>query len=424
MTRHPQHVFSVPGEAQPHARMPLFRGLLCFSVLMLITISSGPLGRCAGNAAVAGNANPAIIAQCKADLAQRCKVPVKEITVAETRATTWPDTALGMPAMGKIYAQVLTPGWKVILEARRSHYLYTASSKTFQYGGPVPIWAASMLYLLPAPNEPNLNGDLYQCSLLGTNHRRLASGVTAYYPQENGGVLITRRLSRASHALLAINAKRVGESTPLHTAFAFGAAALNSAHEAWAAFVRPQVGGAWTIMTARIGQEDAQRQTLPLPEGTHPGRIAWSGKKLLVLHQTGERMTCFETLPTAEKPEWKPVAASTFPGLKSYSLNKSEMLEVNEMKTDGQPSVEVARVWFTGDRNVIATISGLTLRGHDLPTLWGGDFQQTRYLFIWGDKEARSAAYTVDIATGEVLPGYSGGGQDIQPFACALPSAP
>jgi hypothetical protein len=46
-------------------------------------------------------------------------------------------------------------------------------------------------------------------------------------------------------------------------------------------------------------------------------------------------------------------------------LNKSESLEVTQINENGKPAVEVAKVWFTGDRNVVAKISGFTMKGND-----------------------------------------------------------
>lgn len=399
---------------------------LCRVVLfMLIAMGSGLIGVKVCQAATVGKApNAEILLKCKTDLAQRFKVQARDITVLETQATTWPDAALGMPELDKMYAQVVTPGWKIILRAKNTPYLYTASAKVFKYGGPLPLWSNSMLYLMPVTDDANFNGDLYQCSLLGTNSVRLASEVTDFFPQEDGVVIIKRRTSRSSHELLFINAKEVDKPTMLHGAFDFGDAAMNSAQNTWAAFVRATLGSTWNIEMGHIGQVDAKTRTLPLPEGVQPGRIAWSGEKLFILEQKGERMRCFETLPAADKPEWKAVGANVFPALKSYMLNKSESLEITGVKEKEKPRVEVASVWFTGDRTVIATINGLSLGGYDLLTFPGYNVPDTRFVFIWGEMNGKQAAYTVDCATGEVIPAFHGACREIKAFNFALKSAP
>lgn len=408
------------------ARQSRYVFQLCRVVLlMLIAVGSGLIGMRVCQAATVGKTpNADILLKCKTDLAQRFKLQARDITVLETQATTWPDVALGMPALDKMYAQVVTPGWKIILQAQNSPYLYTTSAKSFKYGGPLPLWSSSMLYLMSVADEPNFNGDLYQCSLLGTNSVRLATEVTAFYPQDNGVVIIKRRTSRSTHELLFINANEVDKPTMLQGAFDFGDATMNSAQNAWAAFVRPSLGSIWNIEVGHVRQAGAKILTLPLPEGVQPGRIAWSGDKLLILEQKGERMRCFEALPAADKPEWKAVGANVFPGLKSYMLNKSESLEITGIKEQEKTRVEVASVWFTGDRTVIATINGLSLGGYDLLTLRGYNYLETRFVFIWGEMNGKQAAYTVDCATGEVIPAFHGACREIKPFFYAPKSAP
>jgi hypothetical protein len=130
-----------------------------------------------------------ILPECKADLAKRLKLQPQDISLANAEPIVWSDAALGMPEIDKMYAQVKTPGHKMILKARNRLYLYATSDKVYRYGGPLRVWSYSMLYLKPIPNEPNLNFDLYQCSLLGTNNFRVASGVTDYYPQGKGTII-------------------------------------------------------------------------------------------------------------------------------------------------------------------------------------------------------------------------------------------
>ncbi|OPZ86730.1 MAG: hypothetical protein BWY76_00813 [bacterium ADurb.Bin429] len=338
----------------------------------------------------------AILTQCAADLQQRLKVSSKEIGLESAVPVVWPDTALGMPEPGKMYAQVLTPGWKVILKARHTLYLYTTSAAHIKYGGPVMLWGGSLLYLTPIRDEPNLNGDLYRCSLLGTNSARVVAGVSEYFPQANGAVIITRRTSRSSHDLLLV--KTDGKIVPLHGAFAFGPAALNDAGTAWAAFVRPRVGGAWTVVVGKPGE--GKTRTLDLPVILRPENIAWEGERLLILAKKGEETVCYETAPAAEKPTWKTAPVYFFPERRSYMLNKSETLEIRQVTVAGKPAVEVSRVWFTGDRKVVATMPGLTLRGHD--------FLGNRFAVVWGELDGAAAVNTVDIATGEIIPGPRG----------------
>ncbi len=390
-----------------------FFGLIVFTTF--IAIGCMLTGRSASGAvAVAPEAN-AIVAKCTADLAQRLKLKAQDIQVIETQATNWPDAALGMPENDHMYAQVVTPGWKVILEARGSRYLYTTSATAYRYGGPLAIWSYSMLYLSPSPDEQSPKGDLYQCSLLGTNSALLLSDVTDYYPQQNGVVLVKRRTSKTTCELLYVKANEAGKSTTLQTAFDFGDAAMNSAQDTWAAFVQPAAGAAWNIVVGNLA-DGTQVKTLPLPAGVRPGLISWSGDKLMLL-EFNSRVICIEITPSANTAEWKAADVATFPGANHFKLSNNETLDFKEIRdNNNKPVVEVARVGHTGNRHLIATISGLTLHGDD--------FLGGRFAFLQGEENAAPATYTIDITTGEVLAGSCADCLNIKAFDYALISKP
>jgi len=59
-----------------------------------------------------------------ADLAQRLAVPEGEIRLLSTEAVTWPDSSLGNPQPGMVYLQVLTDGYRVILQHATTRYEY------------------------------------------------------------------------------------------------------------------------------------------------------------------------------------------------------------------------------------------------------------------------------------------------------------
>lgn len=65
-----------------------------------------------------------IIEKAKADLVKQFGVNAKQIRVVETRAVTWTDASLGCPQTDMAYAQVLTPGYWVLLEADGRQYPY------------------------------------------------------------------------------------------------------------------------------------------------------------------------------------------------------------------------------------------------------------------------------------------------------------
>jgi hypothetical protein len=63
-------------------------------------------------------------AHAKKDLAAKLAIPADDISVLESAETVWPDTSLGMPEPGHMYAQMLTEGFRVILEAGGEKYEY------------------------------------------------------------------------------------------------------------------------------------------------------------------------------------------------------------------------------------------------------------------------------------------------------------
>ncbi|MDO8749931.1 MAG: hypothetical protein Q7K03_02130 [Dehalococcoidia bacterium] len=60
----------------------------------------------------------------KEHLAAKLGIPVQEIELLFKEAVSWPDTSLGVPEPGKFYAQVVVPGFRVILSAEGKEYAY------------------------------------------------------------------------------------------------------------------------------------------------------------------------------------------------------------------------------------------------------------------------------------------------------------
>ena len=61
------------------------------------------------------------------DLAQRLGVAKSAITLVKIEAVEWPDASLGCPRPGMMYAQVITPGYLVVLRASGRNYEYHTS---------------------------------------------------------------------------------------------------------------------------------------------------------------------------------------------------------------------------------------------------------------------------------------------------------
>lgn len=72
---------------------------------------------------IPANAEPAVRA-AKRDLASRVGVDVNDVRIVEFEAVQWPDSSLGCPEPGKMYLQVITPGYRVVLQAGGQTYEY------------------------------------------------------------------------------------------------------------------------------------------------------------------------------------------------------------------------------------------------------------------------------------------------------------
>jgi len=57
-------------------------------------------------------------------LALQLKIELEEVTVLSIVSMDWPDGGLGCPLLGMNYAQVITPGYKITLEAEGKTYTY------------------------------------------------------------------------------------------------------------------------------------------------------------------------------------------------------------------------------------------------------------------------------------------------------------
>jgi hypothetical protein len=67
---------------------------------------------------------PAAALNSRADLAQREQVDPDTITLVSVEQVDWPDGCLGIQAPGIMCTMVITPGYRVILEANGKQYEY------------------------------------------------------------------------------------------------------------------------------------------------------------------------------------------------------------------------------------------------------------------------------------------------------------
>lgn len=75
----------------------------------------------------------ALLEEIMADTADRTGVGISEVEVSSIEAKTFNDAALGCPEPGKMYAQVLTPGFIVLLQAGGSELDYRVAEGSASY---------------------------------------------------------------------------------------------------------------------------------------------------------------------------------------------------------------------------------------------------------------------------------------------------
>lgn len=388
-------------------RANLVTGTVCLLVLAIACMAS----------AEAADQTPLIVKQCCRDLAKRLKVPVEGIAVVEAKATVWPDASLGLPRPGEMYAQALTPGWRVILEAEASKYLYCTSSRKISYGGPVDAWQGSVLYLQsPAQPDANLNQDLWQMSLAGTNPTLLIPYVTSFYPQADGSILADHRTSRSGFDMLYLAPGQVAKARKLASAFAFGAAVVSPEGRLWYGFIKQGLGGRWTLEARSLTDPKAQPQVYDLPELARPGRLIFEDGRFYSDLYIGDKHSWYRFDPKNAAAGWEHLGQYWPPDPFSLVLSKSQSLSAKVTGSGDKPVTEIVKRWFTGDEDPVAKIGNFEYKG--IALMLG------RFALLWGGEEGDMKAYTVDIRTGEVIQCMPGSAKGVQPFLAAPHGSP
>jgi hypothetical protein len=85
-------------------------------------MSSGPGAEGTAARIPRGAGRPVRLA--REDLARRLGLDPRAVKVVSVREVDWRDTSLGCPKPGMMYAQVITPGYRVVLEADGQAYEY------------------------------------------------------------------------------------------------------------------------------------------------------------------------------------------------------------------------------------------------------------------------------------------------------------
>lgn len=80
------------------------------------------------NGAVVPEYSP-VVDIAKNDLAQRLNISVEQIQLVKQEKVDWPNSGLGYEEKGMAYAQVITPGFRIILKAGDKLYEYHSDYK-------------------------------------------------------------------------------------------------------------------------------------------------------------------------------------------------------------------------------------------------------------------------------------------------------
>jgi len=64
------------------------------------------------------------VANAQVDLASRLDLPSDSVALVQVEPTEWPNACLGLPAPGEACAEVLTPGYRIVLQAGEQTYVY------------------------------------------------------------------------------------------------------------------------------------------------------------------------------------------------------------------------------------------------------------------------------------------------------------
>jgi hypothetical protein len=79
-----------------------------------------PEGRAVSTAVIPREVRRAVVA----DAAKRFKVAESAVVLTRAEQLDWPDASLGCPEPGKVYTQMLVPGFRVVAKTTEGEMLY------------------------------------------------------------------------------------------------------------------------------------------------------------------------------------------------------------------------------------------------------------------------------------------------------------
>ena len=72
-----------------------------------------------------------LVQMAKEDLAQRVSISTNQINLVEATEAEWSDSSLDCPQPEMSYLQVITPGYRILLEANGAQYEYHSNRDTY-----------------------------------------------------------------------------------------------------------------------------------------------------------------------------------------------------------------------------------------------------------------------------------------------------
>jgi hypothetical protein len=72
-----------------------------------------------------------LIEKTKEDLASRLAIPTEKVSFTEITEVEWSDSSLGCPQPGMDYLQVITPGYRIVLEVNDQSHEYHSNKDTY-----------------------------------------------------------------------------------------------------------------------------------------------------------------------------------------------------------------------------------------------------------------------------------------------------
>jgi hypothetical protein len=72
-----------------------------------------------------------LIESARQDLARRLSIPLTQISLLEATEVEWADSSLGCPQPDMAYLQVITPGYRILLEANAREYEYHSNRDAY-----------------------------------------------------------------------------------------------------------------------------------------------------------------------------------------------------------------------------------------------------------------------------------------------------